>query len=72
MEKLKMKSIDVAEDNVAKIAALFPQCLTERINKDGKPELAIDFDKLRVELSDEMMDEGEERSTFVKVEAMLA
>ena len=64
MEKLKMKTHDASEGNVAKIAALFPHCVTERIGKDGKPELAIDFDKLRAELSNEVLDEGEERYQF--------
>lgn len=64
MERLKMQSRDVVGGNVEKIAALFPQCVTERLNKDGKPELAIDFDKLRVELSGEVLDEGEERYQF--------
>lgn len=59
-----MKSLDASEGNVAKIAALFPQCVTERLNKDGKPELAIDFDKLRAELSKDVLDEGEERYQF--------
>ena len=59
-----MKSQDAADSNVAKIASLFPQCVTERLNKDGKPELAIDFDKLRAELSNEVLDEGEERYQF--------
>lgn len=64
MDKLKMQSRDVVGGNVEKIAALFPQCVTERINKDGKPELAIDFDKLRAELSNEVLDDGEERYQF--------
>lgn len=59
-----MKSIDAASNNVAKIAALFPQCVTERLNKDGKPELAIDFDKLRDELSKDLLDGAEERYQF--------
>ncbi len=59
-----MKSCDAADGNVAKIAALFPQCVTERLNKDGKPELAIDFDKLRAELSNDILDDGEERYQF--------
>ena len=50
--------------NVQKIAALFPQCVTERKGKNGKTELAIDFDKLRAELSSEVLDEGEERYQF--------
>ena len=64
MDKLKMKTHDASESNVAKIATLFPQCVTERLNKDGKPELAIDFDKLRAELSKDVLDEGEERYQF--------
>ena len=59
-----MKSLDAAEGNVAKIAALFPQCVTERLNKDGKQELAIDFDKLRDELSKDLLDGAEERYQF--------
>lgn len=59
-----MKSLDAADGNVAKIAALFPQCVTERLNKDGKPELAIDFDKLRDELSKDLLDGAEERYQF--------
>lgn len=64
MEKLRMKSGDAVGGNVAKIAALFPQCVTERLNKEGKPEFAIDFDKLRAELSPDVLDNGEERYQF--------
>lgn len=59
-----MESLDAVDGNVAKIAALFPQCVTERLNKDGKPELAIDFDKLRDELSKDLLDGAEERYQF--------
>ena len=59
-----MQSRDVVGGNVQKIAVLFPQCVTERLDKDGKTELAIDFDKLRAELSNEVLDEGEERYQF--------
>ncbi|MDE5628696.1 MAG: site-specific DNA-methyltransferase [Muribaculaceae bacterium] len=62
--KLKMQSRDVVGGNVAKIAALFPHCVTERIGKSGTPELAIDFDKLRAELSNDVLDDGEERYQF--------
>lgn len=64
MEKLRMKNLDAAEGNVAKIAALFPQCVTERLGKDGIAELAIDFDKLRDELSKDLLDGAEERYQF--------
>ena len=64
MDKLKMQSHDVVGGNVEKIAALFPQCVTERLNKDGEPELAINFDKLRAELSKDALEDGEERYQF--------
>lgn len=64
MKKLKMQSCDVVEGNVAKIAAMFPQCVTERKNKEGKVEQAIDFEKLKAELSSDVIEVGEERYQF--------
>ena len=64
MEKLKMQSHDVIGSNTQKIAQLFPNCVTERLGKDSKPELAIDFKKLQAELSNEIITEGEERYQF--------
>ena len=59
-----MQSLDVIGSNIKKIQQLFPNCVTERLNKDGKPELAIDFEKLQTELSNEIIGEGEERYQF--------
>ena len=64
MDKMKMQSLDVTGSNIDKIARLFPQCVTERKDKDGKTELGIDFEKLRDELSADVIDEGEERYQF--------
>ncbi len=64
MDKLKMQSLDVVGSNIEKIQQLFPNCVTERLGKDGKPELAIDFEKLQAELSAEIIGEGEERYQF--------
>ena len=64
MEKMKMHSLDVIGSNIEKIQQLFPNCVTERLAKDGKPELAIDFEKLQAELSNEITGEGEERYQF--------
>ena len=64
MEKLKMQSHDVIGSNTQKIAQLFPNCVTERLGKEGKPEFAIDFEKLQAELSNEIIAEGEERYQF--------
>ena len=50
--------------NTQKIAQLFPNCVTERLGKDGKPELAIDFEKLQAELSNDIIAKGEERYQF--------
>ena len=59
-----MQSLDVVGSNIKKIQQLFPNCVTERLGKDGKPELAIDFEKLQAELSNEIVGEGEERYQF--------
>ena len=44
-----MKSFNVIDNNIRKIAQLFPNCVTERKGKSGKLEFAIDFEKLRIE-----------------------
>ena len=59
-----MQSHDVIGSNVQKIAKLFPNCVTERKDKDGKLVFAIDFEKLQAELSNEIIAEGEERYQF--------
>lgn len=59
-----MRSTDATVGNIAKIAALFPQCVTEKLSGGGNLVYAIDFDKLRAELSDEIVGEGEERYQF--------
>ena len=64
MDKLTMQSHDVLGSNTQKIAQLFPNCVTERLGKNGKPELAIDFERLQAELSNEIIGEGEERYQF--------
>ncbi len=61
MEKLKMHSKDLSQDNLAKIQAAFPNCVTERQNAQGQIELAIDFDLLRQELSANIVEGPQER-----------
>lgn len=58
--KLDMKTASVAQGNIEKIRQLFPDAVTE-VDKDGKTELAIDFDVLKQELSESLIDEGKER-----------
>ena len=64
MEKLKMQTADMAERNVELLGQMFPNCLTETINADGKLVRAIDFDKLRQELACEVLEGAEERYQF--------
>lgn len=75
MEHLNMQSMDKVAANVAKIMKLFPNCVTERINAEGKLEHAIDFDILRQELNDYVVDGLQERYQFTwpdKRKAILA
>ena len=64
MEKLKMHSMDIINDNVKKLGELFPECLTEVINDDGKLEKAIDFDKLKSLFSSAAIEGNKERYQF--------
>ncbi len=59
-EKLDMQSKDMVQENVGKIRELFPNAVME-VKKDGKVTLAVDFDVLKQELSDSLIDEKQER-----------
>ncbi len=56
-----MTSPDLTLSNVAKIAELFPSVITESVDADGMPVKAIDFDLLRQELSDHVVEGPQER-----------
>ena len=74
METLKMHSLDGVQRNIELIGKLFPNAITE-VKRDGKVEHAIDFDVLRQELSDSIVEGREERYQFTwpdKKKAMLA
>ena len=60
MDKLRMMTNEISQGNIEKIGTLFPNAVTEVI-KDGKVELAVDFDVLKQELSDSLISEGQER-----------
>lgn len=64
MEKLTMQTTNVVDENIKRIGELFPNCLTERLNDEGKPKVAIDFDQLRQELSKDIVEGPEERYQF--------
>lgn len=62
MEKLKLHSPDLTAENIEKLAALFPNCVTETTDeKTGQVKRAIDFDQLRQELSDHIVEGPRER-----------
>lgn len=62
MDKLKMHSPDLSQENIAKIRDLFPGCVTEaRDEVTGAVRLAVDFDLLRQELSDHIIEGPQER-----------
>ena len=66
MDKMRMESIDMTEQNIEKIGALFPNCITETKDADGKPKKAINFDLLQQMLSGDVI-EGDEAYEFTWV-----
>jgi len=61
MEKLKMHSPNLTQDNIARIRDLFPGCVTEAKGEDGSLKLAVDFDQLRQELAESIVEGPQER-----------
>ena len=75
MEKLKMQTTDGVQDNISRIAELFPECITEANDQMGGVKRSIDFDKLRQLLSSDIVEGNEERYQFTwpdKRKAILA
>ena len=65
MDKLRMQSSNGVEDNIMKIAQLFPDCVTETMDeRSGQPKPLIDFEKLKQNLSDSVMSERAARYQF--------
>lgn len=60
-DTLDMHSPNLVDDNVQKIMALFPNCITESEDENGKLKKAVDFDLLRQELSQSLVEGGQER-----------
>ena len=59
-----MQTTSIVDENIRRIGALFPNCLTERKDEKGRPQMAIDFDQLRQELSRDIVEGPEERYQF--------
>lgn len=61
VDKLKMHSPDLTQRNIDAIAQLFPTVVTETVDTNGNPVRAVDFDALRQELSDHVVEGPQER-----------
>lgn len=64
MEKLKMHTSDLAEENYKKLAALFPNAVTETIDEEGHVVRAIDKDVLMQEINTMVVDGDQQRYQF--------
>ena len=64
MEKLKMHSMNKIDDNVKKIAELFPECITERINDNNELEKVVDIDAFKQLFSSVAVEGNQERYQF--------
>ena len=61
MEKMKMHSPNLTQNNIARIRELFPGCVTEAKGENDRLKLAVDFDQLRQELSESIVEGPQER-----------
>lgn len=66
MQKMRMESVDMTAQNIEKIAALFPNCITETKDENGKLKKAINFEVLKQMLSADVL-EGDEAYEFTWV-----
>ena len=64
MDKLKMHSDNAIDQNIDRIAQLFPNCITEIKTSAGDIERAVDFDKLKSELSCHIAEGNTQRYQF--------
>lgn len=66
MDKMRMESVDMIAQNIEKIGALFPNCITETVDENGKAKKAINFELLKQMLSGDVL-EGDEAYEFTWV-----
>lgn len=64
MQKLSAQSKDLSQENIRKIEEIFPNCVTETYDQDGNLVRSIDFDILRQDLSDHVVEGPKERYQF--------
>ena len=66
MDKMRMQSVDITAQNIEKIGMLFPNCITEAKDENGKLKKAINFELLKQMLSEDVID-GDEAYEFTWV-----
>ena len=66
MDKMRMESVNITDKNIEKIGTMFPNCITETFDANGKHKKAINFDILRQMLSEDIV-EGDESYEFTWV-----
>lgn len=66
MDKMRMESVDLTAQNIEKIGALFPNCITETVDENGRPKKSINFELLKQMLSRDII-EGDEAYEFTWV-----
>ena len=66
MDKMRMESVDMTAQNIEKMGALFPNCITETVDENGKPKKAINYELLKQMLSGDVLD-GDEAYEFTWV-----
>ena len=66
MDKMKMESVDMTAQNIDKIGALFPNCITETVDENGTIKKAINFEILKQMLKEDVI-EGDEAYEFTWV-----
>ena len=55
MDKMRMESVNMTAQNIEKIGALFPNCITETVDENGNPKKAINFELFRQMLSSDVV-----------------
>ena len=66
MDKMRMESVDMTAQNIDKIGAIFPNCITETVDENDKPKKAINFELLKQMLSGDVLS-GDEAYEFTWV-----
>ena len=66
MDKMRMESLDITAQNVKKVGWVFPNCITQTVDENGKIKKSINFELLKQMLSPDVV-EGDERYEFTWV-----